>query len=368
MGKYFGHYKNRKKYKKNKKKNEKLKIIINYYKKKNKLINIKHELKKEHTWKNTQLMLNLKKEKKRLEKKIFPIKKNLIKIEYLLDLIKLSKESNNYEILEDIKIETKKIEKKTNKIEMYKMFSKKYDKYNCYLDLQAGSGGIESQDWTKMLLKMYLKWANKKKFKTKIISESKGEIAGIKSATIHILGKFALGWFRTETGIHRLVRKSPFNSTGKRHTSFASVYIYPEIKKKKKIKILNSEIKIDVYRSSGAGGQHVNKTESAVRITHIPTNLVTQCQNYRSQHKNKEQAIKQMKLKIQNLEIKKSDKKKKILENSKSDITWSKQIRSYILDTSTVKDIRTGIESKNIQSILNGNLEIFIKETLKLGV
>lgn len=248
------------------------------------------------------------------------------------------------------------------------MFSGKNDKLNCYLDIQPGSGGVESQDWANMLLKMYLKWANKKKFITKIISKYKGEIAGIKSATIYISGNFALGWFRTETGIHRLVRKSPFNSTGKRHTSFASIYVYPDIKEKTKLKMLNSDIKIDVYRSSGAGGQHVNKTESAVRITHIPTNLVTQCQNYRSQHKNKEQAIKQMESKLYNLEIKKNKNAKKDLENLKSKITWSKQIRSYILDLSIVKDTRTGVESNNIQHVLEGNLDTFVKASLKLGV
>lgn len=313
-------------------------------------------------------MLKLKKNKKKIENKINPIKKNFIKIKYLIDLIKLSKQLKSYEILKDINKEIKEIEKVTKEIEFYKMFYKKYDRLNCYLDLQSGSGGIESQDWTNMLLKMYLKWAQKKNFKTKIISESRGEIAGIKSSTVHISGNFAFGWFRTETGIHRLVRKSPFNSTGKRHTSFASIYVYPEIKKKIKSRISYSDIKIDVYRSSGAGGQHVNKTESAVRITHIPTNLVTQCQNYRSQHKNKEKAIKQMECKLYNLEIENNKKKKKKIEEKKSKITWSKQIRSYILDISKVKDIRTGIETNDIQSVLNGNLEKFIKKTLKLGI
>ncbi|WP_343184213.1 peptide chain release factor 2 [Buchnera aphidicola (Ceratovacuna keduensis)] len=351
-----------------KKKIKNLKNIIKYYKEEKKLNSIKKELKKENIWKNNKLIIELKKKKKKIENKINPIKKNITKIKYLIELIKLSKKLKSYEILKDINKEIKNIEKKTKKIEFYKMFYNKYDNLNCYLDLQSGSGGIESQDWANMLLKMYLKWAQKKKFKTKIISESKGEIAGIKSSTIHISGHFAFGWFRTETGIHRLVRKSPFNSTGKRHTSFASIYVYPEIKKKIKSKISYSDIKIDVYRSSGAGGQHVNKTESAVRITHIPTNLVTQCQNYRSQHKNKEQAIKQMEYKLYNLEIKKNNKKKKKIEDNKSKITWSKQIRSYILDMSKIKDIRTGIESNDIESILNGNLDKFIKETLKLGI
>ncbi|BGI51514.1 MAG: peptide chain release factor 2 [Buchnera aphidicola (Ceratovacuna japonica)] len=319
-------------------------------------------------WNNTNLMLKLKKNKKKIENKINPIKKNYNKIKYLTELIKLSKKLKSYEILKDINIEIVKIEKRIKKIEFYKMFCKKNDSSNCYIDLQSGSGGVESQDWVSMLLKMYLKWAQKKKFKTKIISESRGEIAGIKSSTIYVSGKFAFGWFRTETGIHRLVRKSPFNSTGKRHTSFASIYVYPEIKKKKVLKISCSDIKVDVYRSSGAGGQHVNKTESAVRIKHIPTNLVTQCQNYRSQHKNKEQAMKQMESKLYDLETKKINKKKKKIENKKSKITWSKQIRSYILDTSKIKDIRTGIESSNIQSVLNGNLDKFVEETLKLGI
>ncbi|WP_343188396.1 peptide chain release factor 2 [Buchnera aphidicola (Ceratoglyphina bambusae)] len=351
-----------------KKKNKNLKKIIKYKKKKKKLNKIIKILNKEITWKNTSLMLKLKKKQNDIEKTILPINKNKKKIKYLLELIKLSKKLKSKEILDDIYSEYKKIKKKIKELEFYKMFSEKNDILNCYIDLQSGSGGIESQDWANMLLKMYIKWAQNKNFKTKIISEYKGEIAGIKSATIYVKGKFALGWLRTETGIHRLVRKSPFNSTGKRHTSFASVFVYPEINQKKEIKILSSDIKIDVYKSSGAGGQHVNKTESAVRITHIPTKLVTQCQKYRSQHKNKNQAIKQMKYKLYNLDIKKKNNEKKILENNKSNIGWGKQIRSYILDTSIVKDLRTGIEDTNIQSVLNGNLDNFIKKNLKLGI
>lgn len=215
---------------------------------------------------------------------------------------------------------------------------------------------------------MYLKWLEKKGFKTIIIQKLSGEIAGIKSATVHVIGKYAFGWLRTETGIHRLIRKSPFDSGHRRHTSFSSAFVYPEIDNAIKIKINPSDLRIDVYRSSGAGGQHVNRTESAVRITHLPTSTVTQCQNERSQHKNKEHALKQMKYKLYNLELKKKNQEKKNIENNKSSIRWGNQIRSYILDHSRIKDIRTGIETRDIQSVLNGNLDIFVESSLKIGL
>lgn len=248
------------------------------------------------------------------------------------------------------------------------MFSNKNDNLDCYVDLQSGSGGIEAQDWTNMLLRMYLKWSDYKNFKTEIISISEGEIAGIKSATIKISGEYAFGWFRTETGIHRLVRKSPFNSNGNRHTSFCSVFVYPDVNYDINIKIKTSDLRIDVYRASGAGGQHVNRTESAVRITHIPSGTVTQCQNNRSQHKNKEQAMKQLIAKLYHIEIEKQKIEKQKNNNKKLNIGWGSQIRSYILDDARIKDLRTGVESRDIQSILNGKIDIFVKKSLTLGV
>jgi len=249
------------------------------------------------------------------------------------------------------------------------MFSKQYDSLNCYVDLQAGSGGIDAQDWTKMLLRMYLKWSNSKNFKTEIIEESDGEVAGIKSATIKISGPYAFGWFRTESGVHRLVRRSPFNSNGRRHTSFCSVCIYPEINHTIDIIVKTSDLRIDVYRASGAGGQHVNKTESAVRITHLPSGTVTKCQNDRSQHKNKEKAIKQLIAKLHHIEVEKQKiEKKKKINNEKLNISWGSQIRSYVLDDTRIKDLRTGLEIRDVQSILNGKLDQFIETSLKLGV
>jgi len=270
--------------------------------------------------------------------------------------------------MQDIIKEVKKIEQKIKKLEFYRMFSKKYDNCNCYIDIQSGSGGTESQDWSKILLRMYLKWCDKKKFKTEIIEESIGEIVGIKYATVQVLGAYAFGWLRTETGIHRLIRKSPFDSGNRRHTSFSSVFIYPDIEEKVNVEINLSDLRIDVYRASGAGGQHVNRTESAVRITHIPTNLVTQCQSNRSQHKNKEQAIKQMKSKLYKLQMQKKRKEQNKIENNKLDISWGHQIRSYILDHSKIKDLRTGIEKHDVQSVLNGDLDDFIEHSLILGL
>jgi len=248
------------------------------------------------------------------------------------------------------------------------MFSSKHDNCNCYVDIQSGSGGTDAQDWAKILLRMYLKWADKKGFQTEIIHESIGEIVGIKSATIKVHGEYAFGWLRTETGIHRLIRKSPFDSGKRRHTSFSSVFVYPDIDDQIYININSSELRVDVYRASGAGGQHVNRTESAVRITHLPTNLVTQCQSSRSQHKNKEQAIQQMKSKLYEMQKREKQKKKKELEKNKSNITWGNQIRSYILDNSKIKDLRTGIEKNHIQSVLDGDLDDFIEQSLIIGL
>jgi peptide chain release factor 2 len=248
------------------------------------------------------------------------------------------------------------------------MFSGDYDSADCYLDIQSGSGGTEAQDWAEMLLRMYLRWAESKGFTTEVMEVSDGDVAGIKSATIKVSGDYAYGWLRTETGVHRLVRKSPFDSGNRRHTSFASVFVYPEIDDNIDIDINPADLRIDVYRASGAGGQHVNRTESAVRITHIPTGIVTQCQNNRSQHSNKDQAMKQLKAKLYELEIQKKNAEKQQMEDNKSDIGWGSQIRSYVLDDSRIKDLRTGVETRNTQAVLDGDLDQFIEESLKAGL
>ncbi|TCP14092.1 peptide chain release factor 2 (bRF-2) [Bisgaardia hudsonensis] len=248
------------------------------------------------------------------------------------------------------------------------MFSGPNDACDCYIDLQAGSGGTEAQDWTEMLLRMYLRWAESRGFKTELIEASDGDVAGIKSATVKVSGEYAFGWLRTETGIHRLVRKSPFDSNNRRHTSFSAAFIYPEIDDNVDIDINPADLRIDVYRASGAGGQHVNKTESAVRITHIPSGIVVQCQNDRSQHKNKDQCMKQLRAKLYEMEMMKKNAEKQAMEETKSDIGWGSQIRSYVLDDSRIKDLRTGVENRNTQAVLDGDLDQFIEASLKAGL
>ncbi len=248
------------------------------------------------------------------------------------------------------------------------MFSGEMDSHNAFLDIQAGSGGTEAQDWAEMLLRMYLRWGERHGFKTELIEVSPGEVAGIKSATVSFKGEYAFGWLRTETGVHRLVRKSPFDSGNRRHTSFAAVFVSPEIEDDIEIEIDPSDLRIDVYRSSGAGGQHVNKTESAVRITHLPTNTVVQCQAGRSQHQNKDTAMKQLKAKLYELEVQKRNASQQQVEDSKSDIGWGSQIRSYVLDQSRIKDLRTGVETGNTQAVLDGDLDQFIEASLKSGL
>ena len=248
------------------------------------------------------------------------------------------------------------------------MFSGPNDASDCYLDIQSGSGGTEAQDWANMLLRMYLRWGEEHGFKTDLIEVSDGDVAGIKSATIRFQGEYAFGWLRTETGVHRLVRKSPFDSGNRRHTSFASAFVYPEINDDIEIDINPADLRIDTYRASGAGGQHVNRTDSAVRITHLPTNIVVQCQNDRSQHKNKDQAFKQLKAKLYEYELQKQNVEKQAMEDSKSDIGWGSQIRSYVLDDSRIKDLRTGVETRNTQAVLDGDLDRFIQASLKSGL
>ncbi|CAL1329442.1 peptide chain release factor 2 [Candidatus Providencia siddallii] len=345
-----------------------LKNFFDYNKKKKRIEEINQILEQPYIWKKIKQIEILNKERSFLNTIINNIDQLIKKNEDIKSLLELALEINDEEAYNEISFELNQLQNKLIELEFHRMFSKEYDISNCYIDLQAGSGGIEAQDWTNMLLRMYLRWADSKELKTEIIEESFGDITGIKSATIKIIGNYAYGWLRTETGIHRLVRKSPFDSCKRRHTSFSSVFIYPEIDNKINIEINLSDLRIDVYRSSGAGGQHVNKTESAVRITHIPTNIVTQCQNDRSQHKNKDQAMNQLKAKLYKLEIQKKNENKQAIEKNKLDICWGNQIRSYILDDARIKDLRTGIETRNIQSVLDGDLDKFIKGSLKIGL
>jgi peptide chain release factor 2 len=260
------------------------------------------------------------------------------------------------------------MEKLVSELEFSKMFTNKMDPASAYIEIQSGSGGTEAQDWAEMLLRMYSKWSESRGFDINLIEISHGEVAGIKSATLQVSGEYSYGWLRTETGIHRLVRKSPFDSGSRRHTSFASVFISPEVDDAIEININNADIRVDTYRASGAGGQHVNKTDSAVRLTHTPTGVVAQCQSDRSQHKNKENALKQLKSKLYELELQKQNKERQELEESKSDIGWGSQIRSYVLDQSRIKDLRTGHETGNTAAVLNGDLDEFMKTSLKAGV
>ncbi len=283
-------------------------------------------------------------------------------------MLELAIEADDQDTFDEANLELEQLEKKLAGLEFRRMFSGDYDSADCYLDIQSGSGGTEAQDWAEMLLRMYLRWAESKGFTTEVMEVSDGDVAGIKSATIKVTGDYAYGWLRTETGVHRLVRKSPFDSGNRRHTSFASVFVYPEIDDNIDIDINPADLRIDVYRASGAGGQHVNKTESAVRITHIPTGIVTQCQNNRSQHSNKDQAMKQLKAKLYELEMLKKNAEKKQMEENKSDIGWGSQIRSYVLDDSRIKDLRTGVETRNTQAVLDGDLDQFIEESLKAGL
>ncbi len=280
----------------------------------------------------------------------------------------MAAEEGDDDTLKSIEHDLLELETRVANLEFRRMFAGEMDPNHAFLDIQSGSGGTEAQDWAEMLLRMYLRWGERKGFKTELIEVSPGEVAGIKSATIKFEGEYAFGWLRTETGVHRLVRKSPFDSGNRRHTSFAAVFVSPEIDDDIDIDINPADLRIDVYRASGAGGQHVNKTESAVRITHLPTGVVTQCQNDRSQHKNKDVAMKQLKAKLYELEIQKRQGEQQQIEDSKADIGWGSQIRSYVLDQSRIKDLRTSVETGNTQAVLDGDLDQFIEASLKSGL
>jgi peptide chain release factor 2 len=284
------------------------------------------------------------------------------------DLVELAAEEGDVAMIAEIEAELDDFEQRIGALEFRRMFAGELDTHNAFLDIQAGSGGTEAQDWADMLLRMYLRWGEARGFDMDMIEVSPGEVAGIKSATVKFKGEYAYGWLRTETGVHRLVRKSPFDAGGRRHTSFAAVFVSPEIDDEIDIEINPAELRVDVYRASGAGGQHVNRTESAVRIIHLPTGVVTQCQNDRSQHKNRDMAMRQLKAKLYELEMQRRRFEQQALEDTKADIGWGSQIRSYVLDQSRIKDLRTGVETGNTQAVLDGDLDRFIEASLKSGL
>lgn len=284
------------------------------------------------------------------------------------DLLELVIEDNDSEVLKSVDTEIANLCEILEQLEFRRMFSGEMDDNNAFLDIQSGSGGTEAQDWAEMLLRMYLRWGESMGFKVDLIEASAGDVAGIKSATIHLQGQFTYGWLRTETGVHRLVRKSPFDSGSRRHTSFASVFVSPEINDDISVNIDPSDVRTDTYRASGAGGQHVNKTDSAVRLTHLPTNTVAQCQSERSQHQNRDKAWKMLTAKLYELEIQQRNSAKQELEDSKSDIGWGSQIRSYVLDDQRIKDLRTGVQTSNCQQVLDGDINLFIEASLKQGL
>ena len=331
-----------------------------------KLLSIQQEDPK--TWSDRALSQKIGKEKKMLEDIVHQADSLISDLADNQELFDMAVEENDLNTLTTIKSDTEKLEKSVDDIEFKRMFSHPMDPNNCFVDFQSGSGGTEAQDWANMLFRMYTRYAERKNFKIEVLEYTEGEVAGIKGATLKIIGDYAFGFLRTESGIHRLVRKSPFDSGSRRHTSFAGVNVYPEIDESIDIDINPSDLRIDTYRASGAGGQHINKTDSAVRITHVPTNTVVQCQNDRSQHRNKAQAMNMLKAQLYAIELSKRNEEKQAMEDAKTDIGWGHQIRSYVLDQSRIKDLRTNLEVGNTQGVLDGDLDMFISESLKQGV
>ncbi len=342
--------------------------IFDFETKQERLTEVLRELEDPKVWDDPERAQALGKERGQLEAVVHNlnrIRQGLLDAEELLEL---AVEEDDEDSVDSVAADLEQFETTIAGLEFRRMFSGEMDPNNAFLDIQAGSGGTEAQDWAAMLERMYLRWGERRGFKTELVEESAGEVAGIKSATIRFEGEYAYGWLRTETGVHRLVRKSPFDSGNRRHTSFSSVFVSPEVDDNIDIDINPADLRTDVYRASGAGGQHVNRTESAVRITHIPTNTVVQCQSQRSQHANRDFCMKQLRAKLYELEIQKRNTEKQKLEDSKSDIGWGSQIRSYVLDQSRIKDLRTNVETSNPQPVLDGDLDMFIEASLKSGL
>jgi peptide chain release factor 2 len=342
--------------------------IFDYDSKRERLEEVVRELESSAIWSQPEQAQALGRERVALERVVNTIDQLEQGLADVEELIALVIEAEDAQTFAEVEAELAGLETQLEALEFQRMFAGAQDQNDCYVNVQSGSGGTEAQDWANMLLRMYLRWAEAHTFKVDLIEVTDGDVAGIKGATLKVSGAYAYGWLRTEIGVHRLVRKSPFDSGGRRHTSFASIFVFPEIDDAIEVDINPSDLRIDVYRASGAGGQHVNKTESAVRITHLPTNTVVQCQNDRSQHKNKDAAMKQLKAKLYELELQKQNAQKQEAEDAKSDIGWGSQIRSYVLDDSRIKDLRTGVENRNTQAVLDGDLDKFIEASLKSGL
>ncbi|MCE9633449.1 MAG: peptide chain release factor 2 [Methylophilales bacterium] len=336
--------------------------------KQERLIEVNQLAEDPNIWNDAEKAQALGREKKTLEAIVLTLENISIGLEDALELFDMAKEEDDDDTLIAIETDANNLETQVAGLEFRRMFSHEMDANACFLDIQSGSGGTEAQDWASMLLRMYLRYCERKGFQVEVLEESEGDVAGIKSASLKISGEYAYGHLRTESGVHRLVRKSPFDSGNRRHTSFASVFTYPEVDDSIEVDINPADLRIDTYRASGAGGQHINKTDSAVRITHIPTNTVVQCQNDRSQHRNRAEAMAMLKAQLYALELRKRNEEKQAMEDSKTDIGWGHQIRSYVLDQSRIKDLRTNVEIGNTQGVLDGDLDPFISESLKQGV
>lgn len=342
--------------------------IFDFENKSQRLAEVNGLLEDPKVWDDAQKAQKLGKEKRELELVVATLNSVEQSIQDSRDLFEMAREENDDDTLLSVEADSLDIEKRVAEMEFRRMFSGPMDANNCFIEFQSGSGGTEAQDWASMLLRMYLRYCERKGFKVEVLEESEGDVAGIKGASIKVSGDYAYGTLRTENGVHRLVRKSPFDSNAKRHTSFASVQIFPEVDDSIQIDINPADLRIDTYRASGAGGQHINKTDSAVRITHLPTNTVVQCQNDRSQHRNREEAMNMLKGALYNLELNKRNEEKQALEDAKTDIGWGHQIRSYVLDQGRIKDLRTSVEIGNTQAVLDGDLDPFIQVSLKQGV
>ncbi|MGO9933502.1 MAG: peptide chain release factor 2 [Steroidobacteraceae bacterium] len=345
-----------------------LRRYLDYDNKHELLQEVARELEQPGIWDNPDRAQELGKQRAKLEQVVGGLDRLKSGLNDAAQLLELAAAESDIKTAGQIEADVEKSAAEVERLEFQRMFPGPMDAHNAFLDIQAGAGGTEAQDWAAMLLRMYLKWADAHGIKTEIIDQSDGEVAGIKGATVNMIGDYAYGWLRTETGVHRLVRKSPFDSGNRRHTSFASVFVSPEVDDDIDIEINPADLRTDVYRSSGAGGQHVNKTESAVRITHIPSGIVVACQGERSQHKNRSTAMKQLKAKLYELEFNKRNAAAKVLEDSKSDVSWGNQIRSYVLDQSRIKDLRTGVEIGNTTAVLDGALDEFMQASLKQGL
>ncbi|NLU13756.1 MAG: peptide chain release factor 2 [Gammaproteobacteria bacterium] len=341
---------------------------LDYATKSERLTEVNRELEDPAIWNNPEYAQNLGRERSLLAQVVETLDNLASGVTDAKELLEMAVEENDEEAVEEVRAEVARLGEVLGKLEFRRMFSGEMDANNAYLDIQAGSGGTEAQDWANILLRMYLRWADHNGFEATIMELSAGDVAGIKGATLHIKGDYAFGWLRTETGVHRLVRKSPFDSGNRRHTSFTAVFVSPEIDDNIEIDINPADLRIDTYRSSGAGGQHVNTTDSAVRITHVPTNTVVSCQNERSQHANRDTAMKMLRAKLYELELSKRNAASQELEDSKSDIGWGHQIRSYVLDQSRIKDLRTNVEESNCDAVLDGDLNQFLEASLKQGL